>query len=113
MPTTIVLTFDQALDPATAQDVHNYRIVSPQGHRIKVLRAVYNATNHSVTLHLAERLSVHHPYKLTVVGTGRAGPEQLAARAARQRREWPDRRRLPSRSSPGANWCSATCRAGS
>ena len=30
MPTTVVLTFNQALDPATAEDVHNYRIVSPR-----------------------------------------------------------------------------------
>ena len=70
MPTTIVVSFDQALDPATAQDVHNYRIVTPQGRRIKVVKAVYNAIDDSVTLHLAERLSVHHPYRLTVIGTG-------------------------------------------
>jgi hypothetical protein len=73
MPTTIVLTFDQALDPAAAQDVHNYRIVSEQGHHIKVRRAVYDAANQTVTLHLAQRLSIHHPYKLTVVGTGQQG----------------------------------------
>ena len=73
MPTTVVLTFDQALDPATAQDVHDYRIVSPQGQRMEVTRAVYDAARHTVTLHFAERLSIHHPYSLTVIGTGRQG----------------------------------------
>ena len=73
MPTTVVLTFSQALDPSAAEDVHDYRIVSPDGRHVKVRRAVYDAADHSVTLHLAERLSVHHPYYLTVVGTGSQG----------------------------------------
>jgi hypothetical protein len=73
MPTTLVLTFNQALDPATAEDVHNYRIVSPEGHRIKIRRAVYDPANLTVTLHLAERISIHHPYKVTVIGTGLKG----------------------------------------
>jgi hypothetical protein len=73
MPTTVVLTFDQPLDPATAQDVHNYQVVSPHGHYIKVRRAVYDPANQTVTLHFAERLSIHHPYKLTVIGTGLEG----------------------------------------
>ncbi len=73
MPTTLVLTFDQALDPATAEDVHNYRIVGLHGRRIKILRAVYNATLQTVTLHPAQRLSIHHPYEVTVIGTGLKG----------------------------------------
>ncbi len=73
MPTTLVLTFDQALDPATAEDVHNYRIVGLHGHRIKILRAVYDATLQTVTLHPAQRLSIHHHYRVTVIGTGLQG----------------------------------------
>ncbi len=73
MPTTVVLTFSQALDPSVAEDVRDYRIVSPAGHHVKVRRAVYDAADHSVTLHLAQRLSIHHPYYLTVVGTGSEG----------------------------------------
>ncbi len=73
MPLTLVLTFDQALDPATAEDVHNYRIVSPDDHRIKVSRAVYDPASLTVTLHFAERISVHHPYQVTVIGTGLEG----------------------------------------
>jgi hypothetical protein len=73
MPTTVVLTFTGTLDPATAEDVHNYRIVGPDGHQIKVRRAVYDPADQTVTLHFAERLSLHHPYRLTVIGTGPLG----------------------------------------
>ena len=73
MPTTIVLTFTATLDPATAEDVHNYHVRGPSGHHIKVRRAVYDPVNRTVTLHFAERLSLHHPYRLTVIGTGPEG----------------------------------------
>ena len=73
MPTTLVLTFNEALDPATAENVHNYRIVGLRGRRISILRAVYNATRQTVTLHPAQRLSVHHPYEVTVIGKGLKG----------------------------------------
>jgi hypothetical protein len=72
-PTTLVVSFSEALDPSAAQDVHNYRIVARDRHRIKVLRAVYDSTNDTVTLHLAERLNLHHPYRFTVIGTGEQG----------------------------------------
>ncbi len=32
MPTTIRLTFDQALDAVTAEDSKDYRIIGPSGH---------------------------------------------------------------------------------
>ena len=40
---------------------------------MEVTRAVYDAARYTVTLHFAERLSIHHPYGLTVIGTGRQG----------------------------------------
>ncbi len=80
MPTTLVLSFDEALDPATAEDVHNYRIVNPDGHRIKVRRAVYAPASLSVTLHFDERISVHHPYQVTVIGTGPEGVRNAQGR---------------------------------
>ncbi len=73
IPTTLVLTFNQPLDPATAEDVHNYRIVGLHGRRISIRRAVYDPANQTVTLHPAQRLSVHHPYEVTVIGTGLKG----------------------------------------
>ncbi len=72
-PTTVVLTFDQALDPATASDVRDYRVVGLGGRTIRVRRAVYDPVAHTVTLHFARRLSVHHRYSLTVIGTGPDG----------------------------------------
>jgi hypothetical protein len=73
MATTVVLTFTGTLDQAMAEDVRNYRVVGPGGHRIAVCRAVYDAANRTVTLHFAERLSLHHPYRLTVAWAGPQG----------------------------------------
>ena len=70
MPTTVVLTFDQPLDPGSAEDVRNYVIVDPSGHRIRINRAVLDPTRLTVTLHPAQRISIHHPYQLIVNGAG-------------------------------------------
>jgi hypothetical protein len=40
MPTTIVLTFDQALDAITAEDAKDYRIIGPAGRTIAIKKAV-------------------------------------------------------------------------
>jgi hypothetical protein len=77
-PTSLVLTFSTALEPATAQDVANYKIVtlggpgrggSEVGHLTRVRTAAYNATNLTVTLFPAERLDIHNFYGLKVNGT--------------------------------------------
>ena len=81
-PTAFVLTFSSALDPARAQDAHNYtlRPVGPHGHvgaRIRIVAAVYNPLTHTVTLHPATRLYLFRRYKLVVNGmppAGLAGP---------------------------------------
>ena len=70
MPTTVVLTFDQPLDPGSAEDVRNYVILDPSGHRIRIRQAVLDPTGLTVTLHPAQRISVHHPYQLIVNGAG-------------------------------------------
>ena len=70
MPTTVVLTFDQPLDPGFAEDVRNYVILDPSGHRFRINRAVRHPTRLTVTLHPAQRISIHHPYQLTVNGAG-------------------------------------------
>ena len=70
MPTTVVLTFDQPLDPGSAEDVRNYVILDPSGHRIRIRRAVLDPTRLTVTLHPAQRISIHHPYQLIVNGAG-------------------------------------------
>jgi hypothetical protein len=51
MPTVLVLTFDQALDEVTAEDVKNYVIIDPNGQRDRIRRAVYDAADLTVTLY--------------------------------------------------------------
>jgi hypothetical protein len=72
-PTTLVLTFDHPLDPTRAQDLGNYRLVSPHGRPIGIASAAYDPATPSVTLSPAHRLDIHYRYRLTVVGTGPYG----------------------------------------
>jgi hypothetical protein len=71
--TAVVLTFSAALDPTTAEDVRNYRIVGPAGRRIAINSAVYNPTTNAVTLHPKEKINLHHNYHLTVIGNRPGG----------------------------------------
>ncbi len=73
MPTSLVLTFNQALDPATAQDAKDYRIIGPAGRTIGVKSAVYNSATNTVTLHPRERINIHYRYTLIVDGTAPDG----------------------------------------
>jgi transglutaminase-like putative cysteine protease/uncharacterized membrane protein len=72
-PTTIVLSFSEQLDPATAQNVRNYRLIGPDGHRIRIKSAVYDPSAMKVTLHPSQRVSIHHPYRLVVNGASSNG----------------------------------------
>jgi Bacterial Ig-like domain (group 3) len=72
-PTVVVLTFSSALDPTTAEDVRNYRIVGPAGRRIAINSAVYDSTSNTVTLHPHKKINLHHNYQLTVIGIGPGG----------------------------------------
>jgi Bacterial Ig-like domain (group 3) len=72
-PTVLVVTFNGALDPAGAQDVHNYVIVGPARRHIAIDSAVYDASTDTVTLRPSERINLHHNYHFTVVGTGPNG----------------------------------------
>jgi hypothetical protein len=63
------LTFDKPLDPASAQNLRNYRLVNPHGRPGRIIAAVYQPSTLTVTLHLAQRLDIHLVYTLTVVGT--------------------------------------------
>ena len=73
MPTTVVLTFNQALDATTAQDPQDYRIIGPAGRTIRVKRAKYDPAANTVTLHPARRIDIHYRYKLIVDGTAPGG----------------------------------------
>jgi streptogramin lyase len=69
-PTRLVLTFDQPLNPLTAQDPSAYRILNPEGRSIPVVVAAYNPLTRSVTLVPAQRLNLYLPYTLLVSGAG-------------------------------------------
>jgi len=73
-PTTLVLTLSGPLDPASAQQVRNYRITGPRGRgAIAVASASYDPAVNAVTLHLRRRLDLHRRYLLSVIGTGTGG----------------------------------------
>ena len=72
-PTTLVLEFDQPLDPVPAIDVHNYHITGPAGRSIAIASAQYDPSTDVVTLHPTKRINLHYTYTLTVSGTGPNG----------------------------------------
>ena len=71
--TTLVLSFDSALDATRAQNVANYRLTDAMGRRVAVARAVYDPANMTVTLQPSAKLSVFKVYNLSVIGTGLNG----------------------------------------
>ncbi len=72
-PTVLVLTFNDGLDPASAQDLSNYKLVGPAGRSIAITSAVYDPTSNTVTLSPRTRVDLHDTYQLTVIGTGAGG----------------------------------------
>jgi len=68
MPTTLVLTFDQALDAIAADDPDNYQIIGPCGRKIRVKSAEYDPSTETVTLKPSQRINIHHRYTLIVDG---------------------------------------------
>jgi Bacterial Ig-like domain (group 3)/Right handed beta helix region len=81
-PTTLVLTFNTALDAASAENVHAYHIVAGSGRgragtlagrKVGIRKAIYNPSALTVTLVPAHRLDVHDTYRLMVDGTTQAG----------------------------------------
>jgi hypothetical protein len=77
-PTTLVISSSTALDPARAQDLRNYQLVSLRRHGrlgrlIRLLSSVYDPTMQAVTLPPAERLPLHDSFLLTVNGTAPNG----------------------------------------
>ncbi len=75
MPTTVVLTFNQALDPARAQDASDYRMIDPKRRTIRVNSAVYNADTETMTSQPSQRINSHDIYTLIVDGTAPGGLE--------------------------------------
>jgi uncharacterized repeat protein (TIGR01451 family) len=83
-PTTLVLRFDAALDPTTAQNVHNYVLTGPNSTNrvIPISWARYDSKTRSVTLRPSHLLNFHNwfNYQLTVRGSATSGVTDLAGR---------------------------------
>ena len=80
-PPTIVLSFSEGLDPASAQNTANYTILTTGRHgefgkgsqMIRTTKAVYDAGSRTVTLYPARRLNIEQRYELIVSGEAPAG----------------------------------------
>ncbi len=72
-PTALELSFNDGLDPTSAQDLSNYKIVGPGGHSVRVGSALFDAATNTVTLEPTRRINLHHTYRLTVIGSGPHG----------------------------------------
>jgi CubicO group peptidase (beta-lactamase class C family)/streptogramin lyase len=83
-PTRLVLTFDQPLNPASAQKLANYSVsivrIGTVSHRLIIGSATYHAGSGTVTLRFRSRLPLRLPYRLVVNGTGSSGVEDTAGR---------------------------------
>ena len=78
-PTSIVLSFGQALDPGRAEGLANYSLFlvkkrphhrPPKETSVKIKSAVYDPTSMTVTLTTKRKLNKIGEYSLTVSGTG-------------------------------------------
>ena len=93
--TELVITFNRALDPATAQNTANYQVSLPGrtvrlagGHRtaarpgrsIAVTAAAYDAATHQVTLALRTSLHPQKTTQLEIDGTSGGGRARMAFR---------------------------------
>lgn len=86
-PTVLVIRFDRALDPATAQDLKNYTVVklggpgrngSRLGHVIRIGRAIYDPVTFTVILYPTARLDIHKRYALTIHGAQPGGVADIS-----------------------------------
>ena len=76
-PTVLVLTFNDGLDPTSASDLANYKIVGPAGRKVAISSATFDAALNTVTLRPETRINLHHKYELTVIGTGAHGVRDM------------------------------------
>ncbi len=91
--TSVVVTFNQALDPASAQNLANYQITLPgrtvhthpghlttthPGRSVVIKNAGYNAATHQVTLTLRTPLRRGAAYQFRVNGAAASGVESTS-----------------------------------
>jgi hypothetical protein len=72
-PTVVVLRFSQPLDPVRATNPDNYRIMNFKSRPVGIGSAAYDPAVQTVTLFPRQRINLHHPAQLLVIGTGPTG----------------------------------------
>jgi hypothetical protein len=72
-PTVVMVAFNDGLDPTSAENMNNYKVVGPDGRTVTISSAVFDAAANAVTLRFKERINIHDNYELTVIGTGPTG----------------------------------------
>jgi streptogramin lyase len=71
--TPLLVAFNEALHPESAQDTRNYFLTAPGHRKIAIKAAVYDAALDAVVLTPAAQLAPRQTYLLTVIGTGPLG----------------------------------------
>ena len=88
-PARLVLTFSESLDPARAVDPANFEVLAAGrdgilGDRddvvVPIAAVVYQPASRTVALKMARPINIHHPYRLTVRGSGSNGISDPAGR---------------------------------
>ena len=72
-PTVVVITFNEALEPASAQNLSNYQMIGPGGKAIGIRSATYDPATDSISLRPRKRIDLHETYHLTVDGSQAGG----------------------------------------
>ena len=80
MPTTLVLAFDQPLDPTTAGTSRTTSSSARMASGSGSVAQVYDPSGLTVTLHPEQRISIHYSYGMTVKGAGSKGLRNTAGR---------------------------------
>jgi hypothetical protein len=71
--TSLVIQFNQALDPARAQDLNNYRLRNFKSRAVGIGSAAYDPATNSVLLQPRQLINLHRSAQLLVVGTAPGG----------------------------------------
>jgi hypothetical protein len=79
-PTVLVLTFNDGLDPASAENMANYKILDPSKRTVAIASVTFDAALNTVTIRPKTRINIHHTYKLMVKGTGPGGVRDVGGR---------------------------------
>ena len=67
----ILVTFSEAMNPTTAQNVNNYVMKGPSGGVVAFASATYDSGSHTVILKLKKKVNLHVDYSFKINGVGK------------------------------------------